>query len=249
MSDRFGSAGNVRWIGPPEEWLGEAHAALSLRSGGRSAPPFDTLNLGHSAGDDLGQVAENERIWIEARGLPGPPARAKLAHGTRGLYVERPGVYGPYDALLTDKAGLPLWLTVADCCPIFFAAGPWLALLHCGWRGAADGAAGITARALGASSGVPLTDVRAWIGPGIGSCCYQVGEEVAVRFAPERVQSIRGELHLDLGASIADDLRASGLLPARIGRSSYCTSCNPDLFFSYRRDGARSGRMAAVLWR
>ncbi len=249
MGEQLGSAGQVRWIGPPEGWLGEAHAALSLRSGGTSAPPFDTLNLGHSAGDDLGHVAENERVWIGARGLPGPPARAKLTHGTRALRVERPGVHGPCDALLTDRAGLPLWLTVADCYPVFLAAGQWIALLHCGWRGAADGAAGITVSALGESSGVPLTDIRAWIGPGIGACCYPVGDEVASRFAPERVQNLPDGRHLDLGAAIADDLHTSGLLPARIGRSSYCTACNPDLFFSYRRDGARSGRMAAVIWR
>jgi hypothetical protein len=249
MEDRFGSAGDVCWIGPAEGRLGEAHASLSLRSGGVSGPPFDTLNLGRSAGDDLVHVGENERIWVEARGLPGPPARLKLAHGVETIRVDRAGTYAPYDAILTGRRGLPLWLTVADCYPVFLAAGEWIALVHCGWRGAAGGAARLTARALADASGSPASEIRVWIGPGVGPCCYPVGEEVASQFSAGRVRTVAGRRHLDLGGAIADDLLGAGLDAERIDRSPLCTSCNPDLFFSYRRDGARSGRMAAVIWR
>jgi len=249
MHDRIGGDGPVRWILPPDGWPREVHASLSLRSGGVSPHPFDTLNLGRSAGDDLDRVSENEAIWSRARGLPGPPARAKLAHGVDLLRIDRPGVYAPYDSLMTDRPGLPLWLTVADCYPVFLTGGAWVAVVHCGWRGAAAGAAGIAAREVASSSGLSLEAIHAWIGPGIGACCYPVGEDVAARFPRERV-SPRGErLHLELGGAIEDDLRHNGLRPEWIARTQLCTSCRPDLFFSYRRDGPRSGRMAAVIWR
>jgi polyphenol oxidase len=249
MDDPIAGEGPVRWILPPDEWPREVHASLSLRAGGVSPRPFDSLNLGRSAGDDLDRVAENEAIWSCARGLPGPPARAKLAHGVDLVRVDRPGVYAPYDALLTDRPGLPLWLTVADCYPVFLTGGACVAVVHCGWRGAAAGAAGIAAREIASASGLPPGSIHAWIGPGVGACCYPVGEDVAARFPRERITAREGRLHLELGGAIEDDLLRSGLRPERIARTELCTSCHSDLFFSYRRDGPRSGRMAAVIWR
>jgi polyphenol oxidase len=249
MDGEFGSSGTVGWVGPPRGWPGEVHAAVSLRTGGVSLPPFEGLNMGRSAGDAIECVSENERIWSRGLGLPGPPARAKLAHACDVVQVDAPGVYSPFDALLTGKPGLPLWLTVADCFPLFLAVGEWIALVHCGWRGTADGAAGIAARALAAASGRPAAEIHAWIGPGIGSCCYPVGEEVVARFARDHLHPRDERIHLDLASAIETDLRSTGLCAERIGRTSLCTACHPELFFSYRRDGARSGRMAAVIWR
>lgn len=249
MDGSFGGSGNLRWIGPPHGWPSEVHAAVSLRTGGVSLPPFESLNMGHSAGDDLERVAENQQIWSRAIGLPGPPARAKLAHGCDVARVEAPGVYGSIDALITGRPGLPLWLTVADCVPVFLAAGNWIGLAHCGWRGTAEGAARNMARALAAASGIPAADAWGWIGPGIGACCYPVGEEVAARFTEDHLHRQNGRIHLDLVGAIAADLQGAGLRAERILRTSICTACHPEIFFSYRRDGARSGRMAAVIWR
>lgn len=249
MDESIRGSGKVRWVQPPEGWPVEVHASLSLRDGGVSPHPFDTLNLGRSAGDDLRLVAENEAIWSAARGLPGAPARLKLAHGVDLVRVDRPGVYAPYDALMTDRQGLPLWLTVADCYPVFLTAGPWVALVHSGWRGTALGAAGITAREVAGVAGLSPDQLHAWIGPGIGVCCYPVGEEVAAHFSSGRLDARDGRIHLDLAGAVEDDLRRAGLRPERIARTGICTSCRPDLFFSYRRDGPRSGRMAAVIWR
>ena len=223
--------------------------ALSLRSGGSSDHPFRSLNLGRSAGDDIERVEENERLWQIARGLPGPPARARLDHGTRSTRVDRPGVYGPFDALLTREFALPLWVTVADCYPVFLVAGDWIALLHCGWKGAAAGAIACTVEELSRASGVEPRRQLASVGPGIGPCCYPVGADVAARFPKQVVVEAPPVLRLDLGLAIHRGLWAAGLREERTDRSQLCTACRSDLFFSYRRDGARSGRMAAVIWR
>ncbi len=238
----------IEWLTPPPGFFHKSFSALSLRRGGVSPPPYDTLNLGRSAGDFLDRVDENESRLARAIGLPGEPARAYLAHGDRCAVVERPGVYRGVDGLATSVRGLPLWLTVADCYAVFVEAGNWIGLLHCGWRGTAAGAVGVLARLLALRSGTPTSGMRAWIGPGIGSCCYPVGDDVAARFASEWITRRHGVAHLDLGGAIEMDLLAAGVVSGSLERSRLCTSCNPAILFSYRRDGPRSGRMAAVIW-
>lgn len=243
-------ASDVGWVAPPDGHLASVHAALSLRQGGVSRPPFSSLNVGRSVEDDPGHVAENETRLARALGLPGEPARVRLAHSREVLIADSAGIYGPYDGLLTCRRGLPLWLTVADCLPIYLATveGTWIGLLHCGWRGAASGCVASMVASMIRASGAPPTAIRAWVGPGVGSSCYPVGSEVASRFPAESVVRREGGTNLDLGRAAEILLRDSGLLPASILRSRLCTSCRPDLFFSFRRDGARSGRMAAVIW-
>ena len=243
-------AGGIGWVRPPEGHLGDAHALLSTRTGGVSAPPFADLNLGRSAGDALESVTENETRLARAAGLAGPPARARLAHGTGVRIVDMPGIYGPTDGLLTSRERLPLWLTVADCLPVFLAgAEGWIGLLHCGWRGAAAGCVGSIVNEMVEASGRPASTIRAWIGPGIGASCYPVGPEVPGLFPQEAVDHAGGIPHLDLPRVAEIQLREAGLPDDSIARSGLCTSCRPDLFFSFRRDGPRSGRMAAVIWR
>ena len=190
-------------------------------------------------------------IWTAARGLPGPPARPKLAHGTRCVSVERPGIYAPYDGLLTDPARPA---ALADRRRLLSRSswrrghGSRLRALRMAGR-RPGGAGGITARVAEALPACRRPSSTPGSGPGSAPAAIPVGEEVAASFSAERLRTRRRRtLHLDLGAAIADDLRAPACLPERIGRR-LCTSCSPDLFFSYRRDGARSGRMAAVIWR
>jgi YfiH family protein len=248
MNERILASGDIRCLAPPDGWFGEATALLSLRDGGVSPPPFDSLNLGRSVEDAPELVLENERRLASSFRLPTLPARARLEHGTRCLRVTRPGTYGPIDALLTDRKGLPLWLTVADCLPVYLIAGTWIALLHAGWRGTAGGAVRAVVEELADASGIGGGQ-RAWIGAGVKPCCYPVTPAVAARFAPEVLETTDGKLRLDLTAAVVRELRAAGLSEERIAHSRLCTSCRSEMFYSYRRDGARSGRMAAVFWR
>lgn len=240
--------GPVGWIEPPRGWLGPARAVVSCRTGGVSGFPFGSLNLGYSAGDSASLVAENEKRFAAAVGMPGPAAKARLEHGVASRVVEAPGVYTFYDALLTSTPGLPLWITVADCLPVFLAAGPWLGIAHAGWRGTAGGIAANLAREIGARGGGGPAGVRAWIGPGVGPCCYEVGPDVAAQFPAAAVEAAGTSLRLDLRDAVRRSLVAAGVPADAIAVADACTSCLPERFFSYRRDGARSGRMAAVAW-
>lgn len=140
------------------------------------------------------------------------------------------------DAHVTRRDDLALLILVADCLPVALARGDQVAMVHCGWRGLADG---IVAKAV-AHFDVPPA---AAVGPGIGRCCYEVGDEVRARF---EARFADGRM-LDLRAIADDVLRAAGV--ERIEHVDHCTSCRPDLFFSHRRDGGVTGRQGGVVWR
>lgn len=270
----------LRFESPPAGHLGTARAAVTERTGGFSSPPFDSLNLGRSTPDDPRLVRANEAAVLQALGLSEPVARLRLEHGATILQVDRPGLQGPADALLTERPELILWFTVADCFPLFLSAGRVRLLAHCGWRGVAAGLAEAAVAAVARASGEPAERQRAWIGPGIGPCCYPVGDEVAGLF-PESVlhagtlpqpdaarhrsrgsdraaptggkgpdpASGAGSTRLDLRREITLRLRGAGIPTEGLAVSQACTSCSRERFFSHRRDGFPSGRMAALCWR
>jgi polyphenol oxidase len=208
--------------------------------------------VGRATEDDLPRVLENERIILRTLGLDDRVARLRLEHGARVVRPAGPGTYGPADALLTDDPGLVLWFTVADCVPVTLAAGSWRAHGHCGWRGTAAGILEAMVAELMRSAGVSPQSLRAWAGPGIGPCCFEVGPEVAAIFDRDalRFESPSGggpeaRIFLDLRAEIALRLRRLGLPPPAITIDTACTACERARFFSHRRDGIPTGRMAA----
>ena len=148
----------------------------------------------------------------------------------------------PGDALWTDEPGLAMMLITADCLPVAAArtngAGSALAIMHVGWRGLL---AGIVDATLGELGDGPLSAV---IGPGIGPCCYEVGEEVAAPYRDRYGAEVLAGRNLDMYTSTEKALYAAGC--TSVERVEMCTSCNPDLFFSHRRDGARTGRQGIV---
>jgi polyphenol oxidase len=242
---------------PGFEWappghLGSVHAAVTQRSGGCSTGPFESLNLGRSTSDVKENVLANEARVLSTLRLPDRVARLRLEHGARILRVDAPGIYGPADALATEAAGLILWITVADCYPLVLVGNGLRLLGHCGWRGVAAGLIEEMTSLLRSSQG-DHSPIRAWIGPGIGSCCYPVGPEVARLFPrsvfpPESLSAGSAPRRLDLQGEIHARLIGCGLEPERIAASGLCTSCQESRFFSHRRDGAPSGRMAALCW-
>ncbi len=141
-------------------------------------------------------------------------------------------------AMRPSAVGLGLLVLVADCLPVALAGGGRVAMLHCGWRGLA---AGIVERALATFDTPPA----AAIGPGIGGCCYEVGEEVLAAF--RGLSGVASGRMLDLAAIARRKLEAGGV--ERIEDVGLCTSCRPDLFFSHRRDRGVTGRQSGVVWR
>ena len=226
----------IRWEAP-----GPYAVAFSTRSGGVSEAPFDTLNLGRLTGDEPERVAENRlRLCAEIDTEPELLSYGRQVHGAT---VRRaPGRGRPGDGLWTDTPGQPLLVFTADCLPIAIArangARPAIAALHVGWRGLLAGIVERGASALGGR-------LAAAIGPGIGPCCYEVGEDVANPFRKRFGAEVTHDGRLDLWSSAERALRAAGV--SEIERTDLCTFCNPDLFFSHRRDAGVTGRQGMIV--
>lgn len=194
-------------------------------------------------GPSLGREEQARRL------LPSgiEPAWLRQIH-SRKIHVARPGANGEGDALVTDRRGLALTVVTADCVPVLFAAEKQLAAAHAGWRGLASRLLPATLERLGADG----REVKAWIGPTIGPCCYEVGSDVAEEVAAASHENVirpgsRGRPHLDLQEAAAAQLREHGV--ENVHRVTVCTRCAADRLWSYRRDGKAAGRNLAAIWR
>ena len=227
-------------------WRADGYeVAFTTRIGGVSDGPYASLNLGRKSGDDVERVDENRRIACEAIGAD----LEKLAlnhqvHSSRVLEAA-PAMRGEHaDGLWTEEPGLPILAMSADCLPIVLArtdaGSPAVAVLHAGWRGLLGGIVAAGTEALG---GVTLT---AAIGPGIGPCCYEVGEEVAAPFRDRFGEDVVRQGRLDLWTSAERALRDAGV--EQVERLDRCTACEPDTFFSHRRDAGRTGRQGVIAY-
>ena len=218
--------------------------AFSARRGGVSPPPRDSLDLGSCTAVPAADVRENRGRLLAVLGLdPASLVTAGQVHGSTVRHVSLPGHVPDCDALVTRTAGLALAVATADCLALLFTAPGAVAVAHAGWRGTAAGAPLAALRALLAAADVPASAVRVALGPCIRACCYEVGPDVAGAFPATAVQRHGGRLHLDLPAAARLQLREAGLAEAAISDTEVCTACRPDLCFSYRRDGAATGRL------
>jgi hypothetical protein len=122
--------------------------------------------------------------------------------------------------------------------------------VHAGWRGTVAQVVMNATRRMVDELGADPARIRAAIGPAIGPCCFEVGEEVAEAFAawPQAVvRDERPKPHVDLFTANRDQLLAAGLKPAHVYVSHVCTSCQADLYYSWRRDHGKTGRMQAAI--
>jgi len=250
--------------------------AFTLRSGGVSAPPYDSLNVGAHVGDVAEAVAENRRRVRELLRLPAEPAWLQQVHGTDvvdldALQGRAPASTGAgatlgaaaggqaadgampslrADAVVTHVRQRVCVIQVADCMPVLFAArdGSAVGAAHAGWRGLAGGVLEQTVLA----SGVPATDLIAWLGPTISQRHFEVGDDVRTAFvsgdpgaAAAFMTNTRGRWQCDLYALARRQLVALGV--RNVFGGEWCTYADSARFFSFRRDG-QCGRMAALIW-
>jgi YfiH family protein len=236
----------IGWDAP-----GPYRVAFSTRNGGVSEGPFTSLNLGILTEDDHAHVVRNRELLCDAVGAD--PDSATMAWQRHGANVTRadargivtPGtVYDHCDGLWTDERERAMLLLTADCMPIALAREggerPALAILHAGWRGLLAGIVGAGVRTLGARR------LAAAIGPSIGPCCYEIGDEVAAPFQEAFGTDVVRDGKLDLWTSAERALRAAGV--ERVDRTDLCTSCHSDRFFSHRRDHGRTGRQGVIAY-
>ena len=230
--------------------LPNATVTFTTRQGGVSEGPYESLNLGILTDDDPARVTENRHRAAEHAGVrPDRMAMGWQVHGTElrqwsepppdRVYAEPGGKDLPQlDGHLTREPGLGLLVLVADCFPVALSDGEQAAMLHCGWRPLAGG---IVEKALERFDTTPA----AAVGPGIGGCCYEVGDEVLEAFRD--IDGAASGRMLDLRTVIGAKLAAAGVTDVQ--HVDRCTSCEPDLYFSHRRDGGVTGRQAGIIVR
>jgi len=236
--------------------------AFSTRLGGVSGLPYTSLNLSLGSGDDPTHVQENRLRFGHAVGFDAADLVAlRQVHGNRVAVLaagKDPRIVRgtPGDALITDRPQLPLAVITADCFPVVLVAPslPAVGIVHSGRKGTAAQIVPTAIELMCQEFRVQPEAVYGAIGPGIGGCCYEVdiasAEPFITRYSDEDAvyrPSRPGHVYLDLQRAILQQLQAVGVPSSQVWSSDLCTACHPQLFYSYRREGPRSGRMLNVV--
>lgn len=248
-------------------------AGFTGRHGGVSRIPYDSLNVAFHVGDEPGDIVENRKRVAAALGFSLEDwTCGEQVHGVRiGVVhdkdrgrgsLDRASAFQDTDGLVTDVPGVLLTSFYADCVPLYFwdpVTGA-VGLAHAGWKGTVGAIAEQMVVRMSAEYGSLPQHIHAAIGPSIGECCYEVDDRVMDRvrdmgigeFISEEVTNSavyidkgQGKYMLNLKEINRHIMIKAGILAEHIECTSWCTSCNHDLFFSYRKDGGTTGRMAS----
>ena len=228
-------------------------ACFTTRAGGVSTGSWAGLNLGSTTGDDPHAVRENRQRLCATVGVDAERATlGAQVHGAAVRVIDSPSCPGRFtgalsgwpegDGLITGRPGIALVVLGADCLPVLLwrQDEPRIAAAHAGWRGLVDGVLANAAVALGDPA-----QIWAAIGPGVGPCCYPVGGALRARFRDRfGAETVPGDA-VDLVAAAQVALAEAGV--TQVTSVGECTSCNPERFYSYRRDGAHTGRHGGLI--
>lgn len=236
--------------------LGGVPHATSTRQGGVSTGIYDSLNLGLMSGDDLGVVEKNRQIFSRMLGIP-IVQNLSMTHGIDVAHVRTPADMDqphPADACITNHSEVSLSLTTADCVPIFFhdPKASAIGLAHAGWRGTVNGIAAEVVKAMSQKLGSKPQDLRVALGPAISQCCFEVGAEVAQEFHSRYgqqswIEKRSDKWHIDLHEANRIWLEGSGVHSTNIRACPLCTCCRPELFYSWRRESGKTGRLLSAI--
>ena len=250
--------------------------AFSAREGGVSQSPYTkSLNLAHGRGDDDATVLQNLRLFADAVGIDADRVISlPQVHGTQVLAVTEKDAGRGYakpadgssDGYMTVETGLPLGVKSADCVPVLLEArdaqGNVLAVsaVHAGWRGTAGKIAVNAVNALRGACGD--AEIYAAIGPCIGACCFEVGQDCVdefVRLCGRKIvdacfiKAPKGKYYGDLVRVNRMLMVSAGVPEVQIDAANVCTCCNPDRFFSHHyaagHHGGQRGTMLSVIWK
>ncbi|WP_229374486.1 peptidoglycan editing factor PgeF [Fibrella rubiginis] len=227
-------------------------AAESTRHGGVSQGPYAALNLGVNTDDDPVHVAENRRRFLANFGMTEAHlASSYQVHGTAIRVATQGERTHGFDALMTNKPGLLVGVTVADCTPIlvYDPKNKAVAAIHAGWRGTVGNIVTHTLNLMQAEFGTQPGDCLAYVGTCIDDCHFEVSADVAAQFSldHQRPGPTAGKAFVDLKQANADQLRAAGIPDAQIEVSPYSTTVDNADYFSHRMEKGITGRMLAVV--
>jgi YfiH family protein len=240
------------WIEPQWPAASNIHAISTIRQGGVSQSPWESLNLGDHVNDDPSDVAENRRRLRRLAGLPHEPQWLTQVHGCDITEItESPPAGGcEADAAYTNRPGCICAVLTADCLPVLFVdmRGREVAAAHAGWRGLAGG---VLEQTVGRFAAAPQT-LLAWLGPAIGPASFEVGAEVREEFLKWSSDCETAFVQHEKGRWLADIYQLARLRLRKTGITAiyggdYCTYRDAERFYSYRRDG-ETGRVATLIW-
>ena len=239
------------WIRPDWPAPARVHAVTTTRAGGLSRGCYASLNLADHVGDEPASVAQNRDRLAAALALPSAPVWLRQVHGVRVVNAGHCAPVPEADAAFATDAGVVCGVLTADCLPLLLCdrEGSRVAAAHAGWRGLAAGVIEATVAALQR----PAADLLAWLGPAISGSAYVVGDEVRAAFIGHAPVAAEAFLPASSGGWQADLYRLARQRLAAAGVDAVygaerCTYREAEQFYSYRRDGARSGRMASLIW-
>lgn len=235
---------------------------FSTKLGGVSTGPCATMNISITRGDDPKAVAENKRRIGAAIGVR--PEDMTFTHQTHTTNVavvkeeDRGGRFMETDGMVTNIPGICLVTFYADCVPLFFVdpVHKAIGLSHSGWRGTVGRIGKVTVKKMTEHFGTDPKDVIAAIGPSICQDCYEVSEDVILKFRenfPEKYWSDifynkeNGKYQLNLWKANEYVFLEAGILKEHIATTNVCTHCNPDILFSHRTTGEKRGNLSAFL--
>lgn len=236
---------------------------FTTRHAGVSRTPYNSLNLGTNTQDQPHSVEGNRSLLSRAFGITQEKlVTVKQVHGTDILVIDEPnedvshflGIEG--DAIITNQPGIMIGVCVADCAPILLLdlEQQIIAVVHAGWQGTVSKLVTKTVAGMKSQFECSPQKLQAIIGPCIGKCCYEVDTPVRQAFIQNGLawdtcseQSGDGKWRLDIAAANRDLLIGAGVPADRIQVSAMCVCCQRELFFSYRRDGAETGRQMGFI--
>jgi hypothetical protein len=240
----------MNWIKPDWPLPAHVHAAVTLRTGGVSTGAYASLNPAGHVDDDPQHVKTNRYIIKDMLQLPSEPVWLQQVHGVRVVNADETDSLEEADASFADQPGTVCAVLTADCLPILFCGddGEVVAAAHAGWRGLQ---AGIIAETLYAMS---CQEVQVWLGPAIGPENFEVGDDVRDAFVRDNPITAVAFRAGQSGKWLADIYRLARIKLAELGvqqvyGGDLCTVADAQRFYSYRRDGATTGRMASLIWR
>lgn len=240
----------MNWIQPDWPLPNHVHAAVTLRTGGVSTGSYASLNPAKHVNDNPKHVQSNRQTIKGMLQLPSEPVWLQQVHGIEVVKADQAQGLTEADASFSDQTGTVCVVLTADCLPVLFCGdnGAVIAAAHAGWRGLQAGVIKQTLLAM------RCRDVSIWLGPAIGPENFEVGDDVRDAFVADNAKATKAFKAQSPGKWLADIYHLAKLQLHELGITQiygggYCTVADQQRFYSYRRDGAATGRMASLIWR
>ena len=233
---------------------------FTTKLGGKSKGKVEGLNLGFRVGDDEKSVISNYRTVADDMGFDFCSIVASkqehtnnikiVTNSDRGKGVTQKSDIEATDGLVTGEKNLPLVVFSADCYPVLLAdkEKKAVAAVHSGWKGTLLDISGCAVRIMIEEFGIKPENIIAAVGAGIAPCCFETKADVAEKFDARYIASEKDEsFYINLPLMISDSLKKAGILEENIHISGKCTVCENDIFYSYRSQREKTGRLGAFI--